>query len=81
VDSWPGWTDRDCWEPGPELEPAGFEPSPEDEEWAAGLPSDEDLEAMARAAAWQDHLEGLARMPHDNGVTDSDIITTQGGCG
>jgi hypothetical protein len=69
------------WAPYAEPDPEPFEPHPADERWVAGLPSDEDLEAMARHAAWLDHLEGLSRMPHDNGVMDSDIITTQGGCG
>jgi hypothetical protein len=50
----------------PELGP--FEPGPDDLEWSAGLPSDEDLEAMARHAAWRDHLGGPAR------VTDRDIV-------
>jgi hypothetical protein len=49
--------------------------SPEDEEWVASLPSDEDLEQMARHAAWLDHLEGLAR------VTDRDIVAAGGAVG
>src|SRR4051794_26744305 len=57
-ESWPEWTDEDRWEPTPEA----YEPEPEDEEWVAGLPTDEDLEDMARHAAWLDHMEGLARI-------------------
>jgi hypothetical protein len=57
---------------GPPLEwhpePEPFEPHPSDEEWLARRPTDADLEAMARHAAWLDHLEGLAR------VTDEDLI-------
>src|SRR3954462_11032051 len=59
----PAWAERRTL-----TEPETFEPCEADEEWVAGLPSDEDLEAMARHAAWLDHLEGTAR------VTDADVI-------
>ena len=68
-DDGPGWGDP-RWddERWTITEPETFEPEPSDLEWSAGLPSDEDLEAMARHAAWLDHLEGLSRM------TDEDLL-------
>ena len=77
---WPRWCDEDIWglvasDPADAtaewpVPSEAFEPCEADEAWVAGLPSDEDLERMARHAAWLDHLEGLGR------ITDQDIVAT-----
>jgi hypothetical protein len=65
-ESWDSWTDLDRWVPGPEP----FEPNPDDEEWLGRQLTDDEIDAIALACAWQDALEGAGR------ITDQDIIAT-----
>src|SRR4051812_28775227 len=59
-DDGPGWDDSSTWGRGPGLpEAPSFARDDDGARWLAGLPTDEDLEAMPRHAAWLDHMDAI----------------------